>query len=254
MIVTPNQPDKTQPRDAAYWAQEFSSFKIERTPTGALNLNVEGRRPLSPLQGFGQMWNKIYRVRLVGASVTPAEVIKTWKENFGQFWPKGNRFYAPLSGIAPGEVGLINMRIPGDLPVGLPLSTGVAVIYADDVSFTFMTPPGHVFAGWITFSAYEEENCTVVQVQVLMRCFDPAYEIGFRFGASRSEDSFWQHTLSALAARFGVNEPVALYRTCIDPKVQWAYFWNIFQNATIRTVLYKMFTPVLWVRKRGIGH
>src|SRR6266571_4955238 len=99
MIVTPNQPDKTQPRDAAYWAQEFSSFKIERTPTGALNLNVEGRRPLSPLQGFGQMWNKIYRVRLVGASVTPAEVIKTWKENFGQFWPKGNRFYARFDNL-----------------------------------------------------------------------------------------------------------------------------------------------------------
>ena len=36
----------------------------------------------------------------------------------------------------------------------LPLSTGVMVLYADEESFTFMTPQGHVFAGWITFSAY----------------------------------------------------------------------------------------------------
>jgi hypothetical protein len=26
------------------------------------------------------------------------------------------------------------------------------VLFADDVSFTLMTPEGHMFAGWITFS------------------------------------------------------------------------------------------------------
>ena len=35
----------------------------------------------------------------------------------------------------------------------MPLSTGVLVLYADDESFTLMTPQGHVFAGWITFSS-----------------------------------------------------------------------------------------------------
>lgn len=256
MTVTPNEsncePDTVLPRDAAYWAREFSSLQIERTPTGALNLNVQGRLPISPLQGFGQMWDKTYRVRLQGSEVQPAEVIKVWKENFAQFWPEGNRFFAPLSGITPGEVGLINMRIPGDLPVGLPLSTGVLVLYADDVSFTFMTPPGHVFAGWITFSAYEEDTCTIAQIQVLMRTCDPVYEIGFRLGASRAEDIFWQRTLTSLAARFGVqNEPVLLSRNCLDPKVQWAYFWNIWQNATIRTTVYRLLSPALHIRKKS---
>jgi len=50
------------------------------------------------------MWQKTYRVRLSGAQVTPSDVIKTWKERFPAFWPRGNRFYAPLTGIAPGEV------------------------------------------------------------------------------------------------------------------------------------------------------
>ncbi len=115
-------------RDAAYWAENISTLRVARTPTGALNLNVEGQRLVGPLQGFGQMWQKTFRIRLEGASVTPTEVIKTWKEHSGTFWPKGNRFYAPLVGIAPGEVGLINMRIPGDLPIGLPLSTGVLAL------------------------------------------------------------------------------------------------------------------------------
>jgi hypothetical protein len=251
-MTTSSTPSSSgQPRDAAYWAQQASTFKVARTPTGALNLNVEGRHTMGPLQGFGQMWQKTYRVRLEGASVKPTEVIKIWKEHFSAFWPKGNRFYAPLTGIAPGEVALINMRIPGDLAIGLPLSTGVLVLYADDESFTFVSPQGHTFAGWITFSAYDDEGCTVVQVQVLVRANDLAYELGFRMGASRSENAFWQRTLTSLAAHFGVEEPVQTQVVCVDPNVQWSRFWNIWQNATIRTVLYRMtITPVRWISKR----
>ena len=240
------------PRNAANWAQQATTFKVERTPTGALNLNVEGRQPQSPLQGFGQMWEKVFRVRLQGTGVTPAEVIVVWKENFAKFWPKTNRFYAPLTGIAPGEVALINMQIPGDLPIGLPLSTGVLVLYADEESFTFMTPQGHVFAGWITFSAYEDDGTTIAQVQLLIRAFDFAYEIGFRLGASRSENAFWQQTLSALAAHFGIQAPVEVQLTCIDPQVQWSEVGNIWQNSTIRTVIYRIIMPLLWTRKRII--
>src|SRR5713226_9128438 len=151
-----NEEQIAQPRDAAYWASQGSTFKVTNVPSGALNLNVEGRLALSPLQGFGQMWQKTYRVRLKGAYVQP-------------------------TGIAPGEVAVINMLIPGTLPVGLPLSTGVLVLYADDDSFTLMTPQGHTFAGWITFSAREEDGYTVAQAQVLLRSYDPIYEFFFRF-------------------------------------------------------------------------
>jgi hypothetical protein len=253
MTTSPTPAENLQPRDAAYWAQQATTFQVTKAPTDALNLNVEGHRALSPLQGFGQMWRKTFRIRFSGTSVKPVEVIKTWKEHFPEFWPKWDRFYKPLSGIAPGEVALINMLIPGDIPYGLPLSTGVLVLYADEESFTFMNPEGHMFAGWITFSAYEEDGCTVAQIQVLIRPNDPAYELGFRLGASRSESRFWQLTLASMAAHFGVGEPVETRVECIDPRVQWSQFWNIWQNAAIRTTLYLLLTPLRLLRRTNKG-
>lgn len=242
-----------QSRDAAYWAPPVSTIKVGRMPTGALNLNVEGHQTMSPLQGFGQLWQKTFRVRLSGTSLTPTEVISTWKENFPSFWPEWDHFYKPVTGIVPGEVGIINMLLPGDIPVGVPISTGVLIIYADDESFTFMNPLGHMFAGWITFSAYEEEGCTTAQIQLLVRCTDPVYELGFRLGASRSENRFWQFILKSLAAHFDVSEPVQTRVVCLDPKVQWSQFWNVWQNASIRTVMYRMLTPLRWVFSRWSG-
>jgi hypothetical protein len=108
--------NENQPRDTASWAQDASPLKVARTPTGALNLNVDGRRTTSPLQGFGQIWQKTFRIRLNGAQIKPAEVITAWKERFGAFWPKWDHFYQPLTGIAPGEIALINMLIPEIFP------------------------------------------------------------------------------------------------------------------------------------------
>ncbi len=101
-----------QSRDATYWAPPTSTMKVGRMPTGALNLNVEGRQTMSPLQGFGQLWQKTFRVRLSGTSISPTEVIRIWKEQFPAFWPKWDRFYKPVTGIAPGEVALINRHCP----------------------------------------------------------------------------------------------------------------------------------------------
>jgi hypothetical protein len=241
MTALPSQPNEGKPRDAANWASPVSRLKVSGLPAGAINLNVDGRRVMSPLQGFGQMWQKNYRIRLTGTKVTPAEVIKIWKENFQKFWPPGNRFYAPLTRITPGEVAVLNLSGPG----GIRLSTGIMVIYADDESFTFMTPEGHMFSGWITFSAYEEGSDTIAQAQVLIRANDPLYELGFRMGGSRQEDQFWAQTLGSLAAHFGAQGEVQMQATCVDPKLQWSQAKNIWHNAAIRTVLN---TPVRLVR------
>ena len=246
MSTSSNSSDEKQtviPRDAAYWAEQTKTFKVSNAPSGALNLNVEGRQALSPLQGFGQMWQKTYRIRLVSANIRPTEVIKTWKENFPMFWPKGNRFNAPLTGISPGEVAILNLS----MPVGIRLSTGVMVLYADDESFTLMTPQGHIFAGWITFSSYEDDGCTIAQSQVLIRANDPMYEIGFRLGGYAKEDRFWQDTLKSLAEYFGVKAPVQTQKVCVDPKLQWSQAKNIWHNSAIRTTLYTVSTPVRWV-------
>ncbi|MGH8947756.1 MAG: hypothetical protein ACRDXF_02765, partial [Acidimicrobiia bacterium] len=130
-------------------------FHVGEVAEGARRGNVEGRKPTGPLQGFGQLWQKTYEVRVPGP--TPEEVIATWKANFGEFWPSYNKFYAPAGGIAPGEVAVIG---GGKGPAKI--TTGVRVIYADDRSWSYMTPEGHPWAAIITFSAHEDEDGVTV--------------------------------------------------------------------------------------------
>ncbi len=248
MTTIPTPSNDNQPRDAVYWAKQTSTLKVTRVPTGALNLNVEGHQVVGPLQGFGQMWQKIYWIVLKGSDVTPAELIKVWKEHFPQFWPKGSHFYPSLNGIAPSEVALINSTIPGGLPV--PVSTGVFVLFADEESFTLMTTQGHPLSAWNTFSAYEDEGDTIAQIYVLMRANDPIYEAGLRLTGSRGEDYIWLHALTSLAAYFGVKAPVHMQKRCIDPRLRWSEAKNVWQNAMIRTVFYWMGYPAIWVYRR----
>ena len=231
--------EEVKGRDADYWAKHVSTLSVSDVPEGAINLNVEGRRVVGPIQGFGKMWQKTYKVRLTGADVSPAEVIRTWKENFPKFWPEKNFFYGPLTGIAPGEVALLNLTMPGRLK----LSTGVFVLYADEESFTFMTPQGHMLAGWITFSAYEKEGEPVAQAQVLIRAQDPMSELGLTVGGHRQEDRFWQHTLRSLAAHFGVEGEVETQVVCVDRRRQWRKAGNIRHSAAIRSGMYAMQAP-----------
>jgi hypothetical protein len=174
----PAAEDQAAARDATNWAKSVSRLKVSEVPEGAVNINVAGRRLASPIQGFGKMWQKTYQVRIPAERVSSTNLITAWKEHFPDFWPDGNRFYGPLTGIEPGEVALLNMTLPGKMK----LSTGVMVLYADAESFTLMTPEGHMFAGWITFSATEVDGDTVGQAQVLMRASDPIFELGLTLG------------------------------------------------------------------------
>ncbi|HMM27175.1 MAG TPA: hypothetical protein PKD46_02720 [Aggregatilineaceae bacterium] len=232
MNAEPSEP--LRPRDEANWARAIDALKVRTMPLSAVNLNVEGRQLVGPLQGFGPLYRKRYRVRLEGVEASPESVIRIWRQRFASFWPKGNTFYAPISGIAPGEVAVLNLASP----VGVQLSTGVMVIYADDTSFTFMNPEGHMFAAIITFSAYEEDGVTVVQVEPLLRANDPFWEVVMRVDGYKREDRFWTQTLTALAAHFGVTAEVVHEVECLDPRRQWSQARNIWHNAAIRSGLY----------------
>jgi hypothetical protein len=226
-------------RSEESWAKSVSRLEVTDVPDGAVNLNVEGRRLTSPIQGFGKMWQKTYQVRVPYERVSAVDLIAAWKENFRDFWPEGNHFYGALTGIAPGDVALLNMTLPGRMK----LSTGVMVLYADDESFTLMTPQGHMFAGWITFSATEADGDTVAQAQVLMRASDPIFEMGLAMGGHRQEDRFWQHTLTALAAHFGHEGEVDTKVVCVDKRRQWSKWRNVWHSAAIRSTLYTMGAP-----------
>jgi hypothetical protein len=234
-------------RDAANWAKSVSRLSVSAVPRGATGINVSGKRLASPIQGFGKMWQKTYQVRLPRDQARAADVISVWKVRFPDFWPKSDHFYAPLTGIEPGEVALIEGTMPGRLK----LSTGVMVLYADDESFTLMTPEGHPEAGWITFSAYSDGAHTVCQIQSMARAADPVYEIGFRLIGAKAQEKIWHHVLHSLAGYYGVTGvAVHMQKTCVDPRVQWAAVRNLWHNAGMRSMIYVMGRPVRQLRAR----
>jgi hypothetical protein len=241
-------PNGTVDRDsAAAWARPVDRLQVGALPSDAVNLNVTGRRLVGPVQGFGRLWQKTYRVQLAG--VDPRTVIATWKAEFGAFWPSGNRFYGPLTGIAPGEVALLNLAAPG----GQLLSTGVMVIYADGESFTFMTPEGHMFAAWITFSADGDASVSTVQIQVLLRANDPIYELLMAAGGHRKENEFWLATLRNLAARFGTAAEPTFEQQCVDRRRQWHRAGNVRHNAALRSGVWSIGHPIRTLRRLMAG-
>ncbi|HEX5585224.1 hypothetical protein [Gaiella sp.] len=223
-------------RDAGSWAKPVSTLTVTDAPAGAPNL-VEGKRLVGPLQGFGKLWQKTYRVPLDGVETTPRQVTLEWRERFAAFWPRGNDFYPPLTGLEPGEVALLQTAGPG----GMKLKTGVMVLYSDDESFTLMTPEGHMFAGWITFSAHDDGGTTVAQTQVLMRAQDPISEMGLAMGGHRMENRFWEQTLANLATHLGVPAPeVSTTVVCVDRRRQWSHARNVRNSVAIRSTLHML--------------
>ncbi len=211
------------------WAPAIRRLAAE----SATNLppTLEGREIAGPLQGFGRMFEKIYRIPIPGHS--PEAVISHWKEHFGELWPNNQRFRSPAQGVALGEVGVID---GAHGPVRM--ETGVYVMYADECSFAFINPLGHPWSGWITFSAHQDEDTTIAQIDLLIRASDPIYDLGFTFlGGGRHEDEMWQHVLRGLASHHGADgEPVIEVRL-VDRRRLWRNFANVRYNAAIRGTL-----------------
>ena len=235
------------PRDQESWARPVD--RLTTTAKGSGQDTVTGKRVSGPIQGFGQMWQKTFSVHLEGIDTDPEAVVAHWKAAFPTFWPKGSTFYAPLAGIAPGEVALLEVPPVAGSPVKM--STGVLVIYADRESFTFMTPEGHALSAWITFSAHRDGAVTVAQAQALERTSDPFIELTYMFGANRANDRFWERTLENLARSLGVENPVIDARkVCVDKQRQWKYAGNLRHSAAVNMAVATVTAPARWVRGR----
>lgn len=242
-ISAATPPESGSTVDAQHWAKPVSRLMVPSMPKEARNLNVDGRGISGPVNGFGQLWQKIFRLSVSDPTITPAQSVAALKQNFPDFQPAFNRLFPSPAGIQPGEIVLIDASTPGG-----PVSTGVMVLYADERSFTFVTPQGHPECGWISFGAYEENGKTIVQILGLARAGDPVYEAAFHLIGSRIQNRIWIHVLTSLAAHLGVPADITIDRTCVDPRIQWAHAGNVRLNAQIGTLLYE---PVRW--RRAIG-
>jgi hypothetical protein len=245
--------ERNQEPNRGVWAPPMDKLHVDEVPEGLTSINVNGQQAQGALHGFGQLWKKTYKVRLSGLDKTPEEVMAVWKEKFPEFQPPGNRFIPPKEGVQPGKFMWIDSPLPivpplYDRPGVVPMTSGVLVLYADDTSFSVMTPEGFPVAGWNNFSVEEEDGSIVAQVQSLERASDPIYEFGFRWmGGANRQEFIWVHVLTQLAAYYGIKGQVSMNRECLDPKVQWAYAGRVVKNAGVRTTLYKLAAPLRWV-------
>lgn len=200
-------------------------------PADVLRL-LQGRRPQPPFEGFGGLRMRTYTALLPGLTLTPQQVLATWVANFPAFWPQGNYFVPCAPSLEPGVTAAILLT----MPAGMRIITGASVFYMDDTSFTLETLRGHMFAGWITFSACLENGELAIQTQAVVRPGDPLYELTFLFGfGQKEEDEFWHATLRNTARYIGIDAVVVQHNRTITRDIQWRYFGNIWYNAVIRS-------------------
>ncbi len=215
---------------------EAGRLKADAKPPEARGLNVHGRQPTQPHEGFGWLWRKTYQVRLNGRSASPEEVVANWKEHLPEFMPSSSQFYPTLHGIHAGQVVYIEAKMPPAVPV----STGVLVLESDDRHFTLITPQGHPESGYNSFSAFVDRGAVVAQIQSLARAADPLYEFGYRFlGGMKHQENIWRYVLTSLAQHYGLKRPkIEMHRELLDRHVQWSKAGNLWHNALIRTTLH----------------
>jgi pyruvate/2-oxoglutarate dehydrogenase complex dihydrolipoamide dehydrogenase (E3) component/anti-anti-sigma regulatory factor len=239
-LQTPEVPEVLA--NAKSWAKPVSHLSVPAMPKEARNLNVNGLRAVGPVSGFGQLCQKVFRLHMSDSNIAPEQAIKALKENFPNFQPSFNRFYASPGGIQAGEIVLIDSSTPGG-----PVSTGVMILYADERSFTFNTPQGHPECGFVSFSGHEGSGGTIVQIFGLARSSDPIYEAAFRLVGSKIQTRIWTHVLTSLALHFGVPADITFEQECVDTSLRWSQIGNVQYNAQIRTLIHE---PKRWFRWR----
>ncbi len=224
----------------ASWAEPVSELFVPAAPKEARNLNVHGLRAVGPVNGFGRLCQKVFRLHLSDPAISPDQAMEALKENFASFQPSFNRFYPSSAGIKAGEIVLIDSSTPGG-----PVSTGVMILYADERSFTFTTPQGHPECGFVSFCGHEGSAGTVVEIVGLARASDPVYEAAFRLIGSKIQTRIWTHVLTSLAVHLGVPAKITLDQECVDTRLRWSQVGNVYYNAQIRTLIHE---PKRWFR------
>lgn len=213
------------------WLQDFHRIsKVERIK-GAYTKNLKNRTLLSPLQGFGPIWEKTYTLKCHKEGITPQESIEILKKNLPRFQPDNNDFYPSSKGIEAGEVLIINALTPGGL-----VSTGVVILYSDEKRFTFITPQGHPEAGWVSFMAHKKKDHLEIQIKGLASASDPFYELAFRLAGSQLQESIWKTVLSSMASYLKIEPSITIEKTCLKSSLQWSSTPNLWYNAQLRSL------------------
>ncbi len=176
-----------------------------------------------------------------------------WKANFPNFQPPENRFYPTMSGIKPGEVLLIEAKVPplpghAELPAGSNRRDGALCRRGDvhgDVPRRAPAWQAGTPSALTRKTARWWHRCRS-RAAPAIRCMNSC-SATWAPPANRIRSGI--HVLTSLAQHLGVKGQVVMNRVLIDPGVQWSESKNIWKNAAIRTVFYVATTPVRWFRR-----
>src|SRR6266487_5600266 len=103
-------------------------------------------------------------------------------------------------------------------------------------------------------ASHEQVGLFLIHVQSVLKCFHVLYPNALENVCQQVRPPAGGRQFTRMLESSGplaafLVEPVQTHVVCIDPGVQWSQFWNIWQNAAIRTFLYRMLTPVRWMLK-----
>lgn len=226
------------------WAPFIEKIKVTEKPEGALVKNMDNRRLQAQINGFGKMWQKTFRLMIDKPEFTPEDIINKLKQNFVAFQVPENFFFPTSKGLSPGALVFIDSATPGGV-----VSTGIYVLYMDDTSFTYVTPQGHPEAGWITFSAKEEEGKIRLQIQGLVRASDPFFEIAYAIAGQAFQEKIWLNVLTQMAKHLEIEDNGQMVKYKPANYCQWGKCGNIWYNAQLRSLPLN-FTKLLPMSKK----
>ena len=101
-------------RDTDSWARPVD--RLTTTASGAGTDTVTGKRVAGPIQGFGQMWQKTFSVRLDGVATTPERARRALEGTLPDVLAKGLQLLRALGRHRPGR----GRPARGAAPAGFP--------------------------------------------------------------------------------------------------------------------------------------
>ncbi len=226
------------------WAPFIERIEVTEKPEGALVKNIDNRRLQAQIKGFGKMWQKTFRLMIDKPEFTPEDIINKLKQNFVAFQVPENFFFPTSKGLTPGALVFIDSATPGGV-----VSTGIYVLYMDDTSFTYVTPQGHPEAGWITFSAKEEDGKIRLQIQGLVRASDPFFEIAYAIAGQAFQEKIWLNVLTQMAKHLEIEDNGQMVKYKPANYCQWGKCGNIWYNSQLRSLPLN-FTKLLPMSKK----
>jgi len=133
----------------------------------SLRSDVQG-----PRDGAGPLNHRTYRVHIADARCSPEDLIGELRRRPNDFSPTSFATFDP----PPGAEGMsvddeLTVRLPG------PWNGPIVVTDVEPLLVRFETLDGHMEAGWIRFTAWQDRQSLVFEIESLARSGDPAFDV-----------------------------------------------------------------------------